>query len=156
MDSQIAFLLQITQDEFDGESFNGPPLMKTLDSLSYDQIRKTETYEGYSVWAIVLHLAYWKYTLARLISGETETAPFAYEAKDWPSLPDSPSPEAWTQLKTYLKTVHEMYIEALQDVSAGDLGREIKEWGCSVQKALSWITSHDVYHAAQIRNMGVL
>ncbi|MAG14237.1 MAG: hypothetical protein CMN78_06545 [Spirochaetales bacterium] len=156
MDDKVEMLVQITKDEFDGNSFNGPPLIKTLQSLSFEQITSIETYEGYSVWAIVLHLIYWKHTLTAYLGGSPGVDPFPYEEKDWPGPPESPTPEAWEKTMEHLRGAHEHYLSALKKRSAESLNDEIADWKCNVAKAVSWMATHDLYHVAQIRNMGVI
>ena len=155
MASCIELLAQMTQDEFDGVSFNGEALMKTLDELTLAQITSKQTTEEYLVWEVALHLAYWKYHLTQKISAGNQAAEFPYEEKDWPSAPSALTEEAWAQTLETLRSLHAAYMQALSSLPEESLDEEWPEWKCSCRKALSWMSTHDLYHTAQIRNMGV-
>ena len=83
---ELSMLIGLAEAEYHGGSFNGPNLVKTLASLTLDQATTTDTYEGYSVWSIVLHLMYWKYEMAKLL-GKAAPEDFPYEATNWPPVP---------------------------------------------------------------------
>ena len=155
MGTRIDLLVQMTQDEFDGTSFNGLSLAKTLEKLTFDQIASKETFEKYSVWDITLHLAYWCYYLTRKITAGGNIREFPYEEKDWPTPPADGTEDEWRRTMSNLKSFHTDYIEALAMFPEGKLDEELTDWKCTYQQALSWMATHDLYHAAQIRNMGV-
>lgn len=154
MDQRISLLSEMTKIEYDGAPFNGPSLMKTLEELDVDQVLSTDTHEGYSVWGIVLHLIFWKYSLSRQLGGSGGFDTFPYEEKDWPALPEEKTKDAWDSVLNDMATVHKAYIDALESFPAEKLGDELALWHCSYLKAVSWMATHDLYHVAQIRNMG--
>jgi uncharacterized damage-inducible protein DinB len=155
MDKAIELLTQLTEAEFDEQSFNGLPLMETLRKLTLDQVTTKDTYEGYTVWGIVLHLIYWKYFLGKQLGGTGGFDSFPYEEKDWPPLPEELSKSSWEKTLQELESAHRSYIEALKRFPSDRLEEEIKEWRCSCGKACAWMSTHDTYHTAQIRNMGL-
>ena len=155
MASCIDLLTQMTQDEFDGVSFNGRSLIKTLGGLTLPQITSKQTLEGLSVWEVALHLAYWKYFLTRKIAPGGDTCEFPYDEKDWPSTPSEPTEEEWKRTLENLRALHGDYIQALRSLPEERLDEEWADWKCTCLKALSWMATHDSYHTAQIRNMGV-
>ena len=153
MEKAIELLVQLTETEFDGKSFNGLSLMKTLRKLTLDQIRTRDTYEGYTVCGIVLHLMYWKYFLAEQLGGTGGLDSFPYEETNWPSLPEDPSVQSWEKMLKNLELIHQSYIDALKNFPAHRLDDELKEWHCAYGQACAWMSTHDTYHIAQIRNM---
>jgi uncharacterized damage-inducible protein DinB len=155
MDSRIELLVKITENEFAGNPFNGPSLLKTLQSLSIEQIRSTETLEGTSVWAVTLHLIYWKDSLCQKLGGKSAFDPFPHEQKDWPSITGDKTADSWSTTTTDLGKAHKAYINALETLPERRLKEEIADWKCTLLEAVSWMSTHDLYHAAQIRNMGV-
>jgi hypothetical protein len=155
MDKVTEVLVELTEAEFDGVSFNGAPLLKTLKALKPEQVRSRETYDGYSVWAITLHLMYWKYFLAKQFGGPAGIDSFPYEEKDWPSVPEDGSEESWEGTLANLEAVHRTYIKALKAFPPERIDEELKEWRVSYGKACAWMATHDTYHVAQIRNMGL-
>ena len=142
--------------EFDGESFNGESLMTTLERLSPEVASDTKTWEGYSAWSVALHLAWFKYFMARSLLGEAAVGayPFDHDAHGFghPTRPDS---DAWTSLRVYLRKIHRVTATAIRAAGPERLAEEMPEWEMPYGKAIAWYLGHDTCHIAQIRNMGV-
>jgi len=49
MQTSLSLLIWLAESEYNGGSFNGPNLVKTLKSLTMEQVTTAETYEGYTV-----------------------------------------------------------------------------------------------------------
>jgi hypothetical protein len=148
-------LIAISQSEFYGKSLLGTALLPYLQSLSLEQVTTTATYEGYSVWGIVLHILYHKHVTIRLLQGDHSVGPFPYEQADWPSIPPYPDRDKWKQVLTYLQTIHNTYISTLQTFPIEQLNEVLPPWQCTIGDVIRKITCHDLYHVAQIRNMGI-
>ena len=153
MNNNLKWIATITQSEYNGNSFNGPNLIKTLKSLSFDQVLSTDTYEEYSVWAIVLHLMKWKHQLADML-GAQNLAPFLYKGDNFPELPDQLTEQTWENTLSEMDAIHSSYLLALSEFDDEKLDEKM-DWGCSFGEAIAWMTTHDTYHIAQIRNMGL-
>lgn len=155
MDARISLLSAMTKTEFDGTSFNGPSLVKTLVDLEFDQVASPSTQGGYTVWGIVLHLIYWQDYLTRELGGESGFQEFPYEQTDWPAIPDDKTDEAWQAVLSNQMIAHTTYIATLEDFPSTSLTDDLPAWKCSYLKAVSWMATHDLFHAVQIRNMGI-
>ena len=153
MQNQLKWLAQIKSTEYNGGSFNGPNLVKTLKSLTLDQVTSTDTFEKYTVWGIVLHLMKWKYELA-VVLGAKNLGPFEYKGDNFPELPGDLSTQAWDKTLTEMDAIHKGYMQALSEFAEKKLDDDMA-WGCSFGEAIAWMTTHDTYHTAQIRNMGL-
>lgn len=156
MDKFPQALIDLADAEFDGESFNGPPLMKTLDGLSPEQAAWKETWEGYSAWEVALHVAYYKFYIARALAGEGRTGPYPFEKGSfgfW--MPSEPTEAAWKEVRAYLRKSHKLAMEAIGAASGAKLGEIMPKWEIPFAKAATWLCTHDTYHTAQIRSMGV-
>lgn len=46
MSSDLTVIIDITEQEYHGMSFNAPPLRKMLDKLTLDEVTSTDTYDG--------------------------------------------------------------------------------------------------------------
>ena len=155
MEKTLELPARITDTEFDGQSFNGLSLMKTLGKLSFEQVTTTDTYDGYTVWGIALHLMYWKYDLAEKLGSSKLPDQLPYEKKDWPSLPENLSMTEWVKVMDDLREAHAVYMDALAAVDLQRLRESLPAWNCTKEHAILWMTTHDAYHTAQIRNMGL-
>ncbi len=155
MDKSIEMLVRISRTEFDGPSLLGAAFLPCVRSLPFENLKSTETYEGYSVWAVVLHVLYHKYVTIKLLGGETGLEPFPYEEADWPGVPKRQDRGAWDRLLQELRTVHDFYIRALESSGMARWNDELPQWSCTVGQVLQCMACHDVYHIVQIRNMGL-
>ncbi|MCG8570918.1 MAG: DinB family protein [Spirochaetes bacterium] len=147
-------LIQIINNEFHGPSFNGPSLMETLKKMDLTLVVNDQTYESYTVWQIVLHIMYYKYFLIKNINPEHPLS-FPYEEADFPSLPDELSQKNWEKTLSDLEYYHKTFVEELVLIPDEKLDDPIEEWKCPIRSAVAWIATHDTYHVAQIRNMGL-
>jgi len=154
MNSDLAMIIDITEREYHGMSFNAPPLRKMLDKLTLDEVTSTDTDEGYSVWGIVLHLLYWKYQLAEWLD-VPDMPDYPYQKDNWPALPEVLSQEAWEKTLGLMDAYHDAYISALRTLPAGKLEEKMEAFGCPWADGIAWMTTHDTYHIAHIRNMGL-
>ncbi len=157
MEKVLSYFLDYAEAEFDGESFNGPSLMATLDGLSARAAANVETWEGYSAWSVAVHVAYYKFYFVRAILGPEKAGPFPYP-KDEHGFGDPTvvSEEDWAALRGYLRRIHSDALDALRAIgAAGRLGDSMPRWDMPYGKAIAWLVGHDTYHAAQIRSMGV-
>jgi hypothetical protein len=155
MDKSLASIVSIAKTEFDGNSLMGKPFLPMVEGLPLGLVKSTETYEGYSVWGIALHVLYHKYSTIKLLGGETGLEPFPYEEADWPKVPADMSEAAWKRLLGELKTVHAAYIKAFENFDMKRWNEEIPAWKCTVGAVLETMAGHDLYHVVQLRNMGL-
>ena len=154
MNNDLALIISLTESEYNGMSFNAPPLRKMLDELTLEEVTSTETYEGYSVWGIVLHVLYWKYQFAAWLDAPG-LPDYTYQKDNWPALPDILSQEAWDETLAVMDGCHNAYVAALHALPDGKLNEKMEAFGCSWADGIVWMSTHDTYHIAQIRNMGI-
>ena len=146
-------LAEIADREFDGTAYNGPSFMATLRALPLDQVLSTETLEGFSVFAIALHVLYYKHFVLTFLGADVE--PFPYEKTGWPAVPAEADQESWTEVLDRMKHYHALLGKAIREISPSALEEVVPAWRITKRDALLWYVTHDVYHVAQIRNMGV-
>jgi hypothetical protein len=154
MNADLKWLMQVTDAEYRGKSFNGKSLVDTVKGYSLDTVKSTDTFENYSVWAIVLHNMFCKWKVLSFID-PGNPLDFSYEKTDWPSIPGEGSNEDWEKTLEDSDNIHEEYMRQLQKLDPEALDREVNEWKCPLGQAVAWIATHDSYHVAQIRNMGL-
>lgn len=154
MNNNVEMIIEITNREYKGHSFNGPSLVKTLNALTMEQILSRETYEKFSAWKITLHLMYFKYKLLHFINPESPIT-FDYAHESFPNPPEDKSPESWKKTLSDMDKIHEAYIQELENIPENEFSERIEEWDCTIKEAIIWMTTHDTYHTAQIRNMGL-
>lgn len=154
MDARIALLLDFADAEFDGETLNGPSFMKTLESLGPDAAAWRDTHEGYSAWEVALHVAYFKHVVYRALVASPDPYPLPKGPSGF-ARPAEPTVEAWKETLAAIRDLHRKTMAAARAAAPSFLDEEMPKWGISRLKAIVWLCSHDTYHGAQLRNMGV-
>ena len=104
-----------------------------------------------SIWALALHIAYWKYTIRRHL--EPGPIPrFPRSPSNWPAPPASAGAAAWSRDIALLKEEHERLVAAAARVPATALDRippAGRRW--TYGQLLLGIAAHDGYHTGQIQ-----
>lgn len=154
MSTYQSILLGYADAQFDGESYDGPSFMKTLDGLSWEAAASTQTYEGYSAWEVALHVLYYKYYFIRALGAEGSIEPYPYPEGHFISPPEV-GEEAWRLLRARLRGAHAVVMEAIRAFPESRLDELIPKWGEPYGKGIAWLCGHDAYHSAQLRSMGV-
>ena len=154
MTERIKLLHEQAEREFRGESFNGHTLMETCRSLSVKDAARTDTYENYSAWDNLIHCIYYKYVILRFLGAESKVPAYSWEEKSFPPITDT-SEKAWKAALDYAEKVHDALQAQIAGLDAKRLDERYEAWDCTLDAALSWLPTHDTYHTAQIRNMGL-
>ena len=155
MDTRLEAMLAMADIEFDGDSFNGPSFMKTLDALGAAEAASEETYERYSAWEIAVHCAYYKFIIAKGLGRAETVTPFPYEEGNFSPLPVPADEDAWRSARAYLRRSHHAVMKAAREASGAELDALFPEWEVPYRDAIAWLCTHDVFHNAQIRSMGL-
>ena len=155
MDAKLESLIRIARTEFDGPSLMGPAFLPCIASIPYEEAAREDTYEGYSVWGVALHVLYHKYAAIKLAGGAVSASAYPYEEADWPRLPAERTRQAWERLLAELAAMQAAWLTALGGFPMTRWDEAIPAWGYTVGQVLDCIALHDLYHAAQIRNMGI-
>jgi uncharacterized damage-inducible protein DinB len=104
----------------------------------------------HSIWALTLHVAYWKYAVRRRITGE-ERGAFPRSPSNWPVVPDEASEAAWKGDRALLREEHDALVEAIASFDPARLDDVAGDGTTSWAELLWGIVLHDVYHVGQIQ-----
>jgi uncharacterized damage-inducible protein DinB len=105
----------------------------------------------HSIWALTLHIAYWKYAVRRHL--EPEAIPrFSRSPANWPALPATPDAAAWQGDRALLALEHERLVEAVRGFDPAKLGRRpvrARKW--TYGELIIGVLAHDAYHTGQLQ-----
>lgn len=149
----LAYAFDDMDAEFSGKPWNGKSFMATLDKISAAEAASVETWEGYSAWSIALHCAKCKRILVRDLG--FPVADWSYPEEVWFPSPTDASEEAWARDRAMLAAYHEASMKALRALPESRLIEEMPTWEAPWGKVLAWLATHDAFHGAQIRSMGL-
>ncbi|HXE57700.1 MAG TPA: DinB family protein [Gemmatimonadales bacterium] len=104
-----------------------------------------------SIWALTLHLAYWKYAVRRRLTGEVGPR-FVRAPANWPMVPDRADPDRWAADVALLRAEHRRLLEAVAAVPLDRLGdRPAGGRSWTYGELILGIAQHDAYHTGQIQ-----
>jgi hypothetical protein len=135
-----------------GQAWHGGPTpLGALRGVGAVQARWRPAAHRHSIWALTLHVAYWKYAVRRRLLG-AELPRFPRSPANFPAVPRPANEKAWVEDRGLLAEEHRLLLETIEDFpdpllhrSAG--GRKRWTWG----DLILGITMHDAYHAGQIQ-----
>jgi DinB superfamily len=150
----IAQIVRIMLDaSFTGKGWQGPTLTGSLRGLSARQALWSPTPDRRCVWEQVLHAAYWKWSVARILSGTG--AEFPRSPANWPAVPAKADEPAWKRDRTLLGEAHERLIEAAIGIASTSPGRLHERPGpkykWTIAFYLAGAAAHDAYHTGQVQ-----
>ena len=154
MDPRVELIHEQTEREFRGHTFNGKSLMETCRALTAAQAFDADTYEGFTAWDNLAHCVYFKFVLLRHLGGAAPVEPYPWKEGSFPAAPEATA-SSWEHSLRYAEAVHDAYQTTVERLEGPRLAERFELWECSVGEALLWVATHDTYHTAQIRNMGL-
>lgn len=139
---------------FYGEAWHGAALLPTLRQIGIAAALE-ENAEGFSPWKIVLHCAYWKFFVRRALAFDGAGLSFARSPEDFPDLPAERTSAVWDADVLFLEEEHRLLRTSVEDFPDDRLADRSPEEGVTYAGLILGAASHDVYHTAHIRNLGV-
>lgn len=148
--SPIAVLLRLIDQGYDHKAWHGPNLRGSIRGLDPAVAAWRSGPGRRCIWEMVVHAAYWKYTVRRRLLGEKRGS-FPLKGSNWFPRPVVVSEEAWAEDVALLARMHRSMREAVAGLSPADLA--VRPAGSKVSNLdmILGIASHDVYHAGQIQ-----
>src|SRR5262249_49754538 len=150
LDVEIRSLLQIVDQGYDSKAWHGPNLRGSIRGLSPELAAWRPGPRRHSIWEIVVHAAYWKYAVRRLLTGQPKGS-FAYKGSNWFRWPDALNQEGWHEATSLLALEHSQLRSAIRDLPPRSLHRKPSSSKYTRTNLLYGIASHDIYHAGQIQ-----
>ena len=140
---------------FYGKAWHGAALLPTIEKFPLVPAA-IEDDEGYSAWKLTLHCAYWKYDVRRRLVLEGTKPTFGRKPRDFPRLPEDITEETWKADKDFLEKEHRRLRTAVLALPDKLLDEKPPRGSFTYAGYILGAASHDVYHTAHIRNLGVL
>jgi hypothetical protein len=107
--------------------------------------------DRHSIWALVLHLAYWKYAVRRILEDSPKGA-FPRKPSNWPAVPAVAAEKAWKTDRALLGEEHTKLLAAVGGFDAGRLDEVAPGSGrYRFVDLMFGAATHDLYHTGQIQ-----
>jgi DinB superfamily len=159
MSPEIAQLLAIIDQAYNKTSWHGTNLRGSVRRVTPAQAAWRPAPGRHNIWEIIVHAAYWKYTVVRRFTGGARGS-FAVKGSNWFRRPEpgarlrsrhSDRASAWQADLDLLDDMHEAVRDAVMRLSPKDLPKIPPGKKVSNFALLSGIAAHDLYHAGQIQ-----
>lgn len=146
----IAVLVNLLEESYHRQSWHGTNLRGSIRGLTLEQVCRRPAPGRHNIWEIVVHCAYWKYTVRRRLTGEKKGS-FPLIGSNWFVRPVQRTGRAWKEDIALLEEMHRSLIEAVTSCSIRDLAKHPNGSRFTNLQTITGIASHDVYHAGQIQ-----
>lgn len=146
----VTLLLRLLDESYEKKAWQGPNLRGSLRGVTAAQAAWRPSPGRHNIWELALHSAYWKYAVARILTGEKRGA-FPEKGSNWFARPSSPAERAWRADLALLDAQHRRLRSAVGKLSAGELGRKPPGSKYKTDTLVYGVASHDVYHTGQIQ-----
>lgn len=152
MDKQVALLLRLLDEAFDRRSWHGTNMRGSLRGVRVETAVWRSQPQRHNIWEIVLHVAYWKYTVRRRLLGEKRGS-FPLSGTNWFARPVEGFQDglAWQADIALLVETHQSLRQAVIELSTQDLTRHAQGGTTTILTLVTGIAAHDLYHAGQIQ-----
>jgi uncharacterized damage-inducible protein DinB len=148
--AEIDLLLHLIDTSYDKKAWHGPNLRGSIRGLDNETAAWRPGPQRHNIWEIVVHAAYWKYTVRRRILGEKRGS-FPHKGSNWFIRPLEGTAEAWRDDVALLEETHRTMRAAVAALAPDDLHRKPATGKVSNAVLIAGIAEHDVYHAGQIQ-----
>ena len=150
MKSEIALLVRMLDESYEKSAWQGPNLRGSLRGVTARQAAWRPSPGRHNVWELVLHAAYWKYAVRRMLTGEKRGA-FPEKGSNWFDRPTSPTERAWRADLALLDAEHRKLRAATAALSPAALARKPAGSKRRTDTLLYGVACHDVYHTGQVQ-----
>lgn len=148
---EIALLLAQLDEGYDRRAWHGPNLRGAIRGLSLETAAWRPGKGRHSIWELVVHCAYWKYTVRRRLTGEPRGS-FPLKGSNFFTR-SSVRPEAalWRSDLALLADQHRLLCAAVARFPARRLAGFPPGSKMTCRAMIFGVAAHDIYHAGQIQ-----
>ncbi|MDX1438769.1 MAG: DinB family protein [Rubricoccaceae bacterium] len=145
-----ALLLHQLDTAFDTKAWHGPTLKGVLRGVDVEMASWRPAADRHTIWELMIHCAYWKYTVRRRILDEKRGA-FPLDGSNWFVRPEKDA--SWKDELNLLYETHRSLREAVEKLSSSKLDTIPEGSSHSFTELIAGVAAHDLYHAGQIQLM---
>jgi uncharacterized damage-inducible protein DinB len=143
--------LSLLDEAYRRKAWHGPNLRGTLRGLSAEEAAWRPGPDRHNAWELIVHAAYWKYAVRRLLTGEKRGS-FPFPGSNWFARPaGETSGRALRVDLDVLAREHRLLVDAVRRVRAQALGGKPRGSQYTRARLIQGAAAHDLYHAGQIQ-----
>src|SRR5262245_47638328 len=143
-------MTDLLDEAFDRRSWHGTNLRGAIRGLPPSVAAWRPSPGRHNIWELVVHAAYWKYTVRRRLTGDRRGT-FPLRGSNFWVRPEEHSDEAWKRDQRLLIDQHEQLRAAVEAFPARQLSRRVPGSPWTYAALIRGAAAHDLYHAGQIQ-----
>jgi len=148
--SETDLLILQLEQAFDHRSWHGTNLFGSIRGTTPEQAEWRPGEGRHNVWEIIVHAAYWKYTVYRRLVGEARGS-FPLRGSNWfPRPVDGSAVELKTDTRL-LREFHDKLLTAVKQFNPRRLGELPPGSKFAFRDLIVGVAAHDLYHAGQVQ-----
>jgi uncharacterized damage-inducible protein DinB len=150
----IELLLQSIDEAFDKKSWHGTNLRGSVRGLTAVEVAWRPRPDRKNIHEMVLHCAYWKYTVRRRLTGEKRGS-FPLKGSNWFERPCDGliDEQQWKADLRLLNEVHQSLRKEIAALKTPQLNQKAPGGTTTILQLIMGIAAHDLYHAGQIQTI---
>jgi len=146
---EVSLLLSILDEAHSRKAWQGPNLKGALRGVDAREAAWRPGAGRHNIWELVLHAAYWKYAVWRMLTGEKRGS-FPEKGSNWFTR-SAGSEKKWRADLALLEECHRRLREVVAGLPASALSRRPRGSKYRTATMIYGLASHDVYHTGQIQ-----
>ena len=150
MNGEIRLLLHLLEEGYAKQTWHGPNLRGSLRGVTPQQASWRPASGRHNIWEILVHAAYWKYTVRRRLLGEKRGS-FPLKGSNWFKRPDRIDRASLKADLRLLEDMHRSLHDAVRRMKPGSLHKRTSNSKFTNAHVIYGIAAHDIYHAGQIQ-----
>ena len=150
MPSPTAPLLDLLDQAYGSKrAWHGTSLKGALRGVTPAEALRRPGSGRHNIWELVVHIAYWKYAVTRLLLG-IKRGSFPRTPANWPAVPARPDLRSWKSDLALLDAQHKALRRAVAALPLAHLKRKARgRW--TFAELVVGVGAHDLYHLGQIQ-----
>jgi len=142
----IDLLLDLIDAAYDRPAWHGPNLRGSVRRVTAEEALRCPAPGRKSIAEHVVHAAYWKYAVRRLLRGDPRGS-FPLKGSNW----FAPDAIEWKASLAMLDDEHRLLRAAVAEFPEDRLGDPSPKKKYRCVDVITGVASHDIYHAGQIQ-----
>lgn len=149
-DSRVELLLENLAQAFERKAWHGTNLLGSVRGLDPERAAFRPAPGRHNIWELVVHAAYWKYAVWRLLVGAARGS-FPEKGSNWFRRPVEATAGALREDVALLKQCHRQLVTAVAAFDPERLDQRVPSGRWTFRESILGAASHDLYHAGQIQ-----
>lgn len=147
---EIDHLLGNLDEAYNRAAWHGPNLRGSIRGVKAREAALAPRAGRHTIWEIVVHAAYWKYTVRRRLCGEKRGS-FFLPGSNWFDRSKDRTEKAWRADVALVEKEHQLLKKVISSFPPENLDRRPPGSKSTARRMIAGIALHDVYHAGQIQ-----